>query len=536
MLEAAIPKPVNLIISYKQSLSLPKVQIMSLQKYPIGHQDFEKIITEDFVYVDKTKFVHQLATRGGYYFLSRPRRFGKSLFVSTLDYLFRGHSELFKDLYIADKWKFEEYPVIKISFSTLSYEHGNLATALSEELENIATQNNLKLTNSKIKDVFEEIIFKLHEKHQKKVVVLIDEYDKPLIDYLDPENLHLAQKNRGILKSFYSILKDADPHLKLVFITGISKFSQVSIFSDLNNLYDISLDQEYNSICGINQNELEENFTEELKVFNKEKIKNWYNGYRWDIDAESVYNPFSLLSFFSKGGDFVNFWYTTGTPTFLVEMCRNQKLYELKDMSLSQTAMNSFNIENLQVLPILFQAGYLTIKGYDSILSSYQLDYPNKEVKSSYVEGLLEMYSHSHEPIASALLSNLLNALKTHSPEDLTEALNQAFAHIPYDLWQKENEHFYHAIVHLLFSLLGVYIHSEVHTKRGRADAIVNFENNVYCLEFKLDQTAAEAMAQIRSRGYVEQYKNQKETIHLIGINFSSEKKEVEEVIWEEAF
>ena len=507
---------------------------MSIQKYPIGLQDFSEVITRGCVYVDKTPFIEKLLSTHKYYFLSRPRRFGKSLFVSTLDYLFRGHSELFKGLYIADKWKFEEYPVIKISFSTLSYEHGNLATALSEELENIATINNLKLYNTKIKDVFEEIIVKLHEKHQKKVVVLIDEYDKPLIDYLDPENLHLAQKNRGILKSFYSILKDADPHLKLVFITGISKFSQVSIFSDLNNLYDISLDQEYNSICGINQKELEENFAEELKVFDKEKIKHWYNGYRWDLDAESVYNPFSLLSFFSKGGKFTNFWYTTGTPTFLVEMCRNQKLYELSNVELTFIELNSFNIDNLQLLPILFQTGYLTLSGHDDVLDTYKLDYPNVEVKSAYLHGLLEMYSYSHEPISSSLLSGLYKALKTHSPEDLTEALNQAFAHIPYDLWQKENEHFYHAIVHLLFSLLGVYIHSEVHTKRGRADAIVNFESNVYCLEFKLDQTAAEAIAQIRSRGYVEQYKNQEENIHLIGINFSSEKKEVEEVIWEE--
>ena len=515
---------------------MPKEQNMSIQKYPVGLQDFSEVITRGCVYVDKTSFIEKLISTHKYYFLSRPRRFGKSLFVSTLDYLFRGYGELFKGLYIADKWKFEEYPVIKISFSNIGYRTKGLSLAIEDALEASYKTYNLKATAKEeaIDDKFKDLILALREKYHQKVVILIDEYDKPLIDYLDPENLHLAQKNRGILKSFYSILKDADPHLKLVFITGISKFSQVSIFSDLNNLYDISLDQEYNSICGINQKELEKNFAEELKVFDKEKIKNWYNGYLWDLDAESVYNPFSLLSFFSKGGKFTNFWYTTGTPTFLVEMCRNQKLYELSNVELTFIELNSFNIDNLQLLPILFQTGYLTLSGHDDVLDTYKLDYPNVEVKSAYLHGLLEMYSYSHEPISSSLLSGLYNALKTHSSEDLTEALNQAFAHIPYDLWQKENEHFYHAIVHLLFSLLGVYIHSEVHTKRGRADALVNFESNVYCLEFKLDQSAAEAIAQIRSQGYVEQYKNQEDAIHLIGINFSSEKKEVEEVIWEE--
>jgi hypothetical protein len=507
---------------------------MSIQKYPIGLQDFSEVITRGCVYVDKTKFVHELISTHKYYFLSRPRRFGKSLFVSTLEYLFIGKNELFSNLYIADKWDFEEYPVIKISFANIGYREIDLGTAITGRLEQIADQYDLNLLSPSPSLQFKELIRLLNEKFQKNVVVLIDEYDKPLIDYLDPENLHKAIENRAILKSFYSILKDADPHLKLVFITGISKFSQVSIFSDLNNLNDISLDKAWNSVCGINQMELETNFVEELKLYNKEEIRNWYNGYRWDIEAESVYNPFSILNFFSKGGKFINFWYTTGTPTFLVEMCRRQKIYELTNTELTFIELNSFNIENLQLLPILFQTGYLTISGYDSILDIYQLDYPNVEVKSAYLHGLIEMYSYSKEPISSALLSQLLKSLKTHSKEDLTEALNKAFAHIPYDLWQKENEHFYHAIVHLLFSLLGVYIHSEVHTKRGRADAMVIFEEHIYCLEFKLDKSAKEAIDQIKTRGYLEQYTASPKTKHLIGINFSSAKKEVEEVIWEQ--
>ena len=363
--------------------------------------------------------------------------------------------------------------------------------------------------------------------------MLIDEYDKPLIDYLDPDNLHKAIDNRAILKSFYSILKDADPHLKLVFITGISKFSQVSIFSDLNNLYDITLREDYNEICGISQRELEASFPQELSVYDKEKIRHWYNGYRWHLRGEKVYNPFSLLNFFSGDGDFQNFWYTTGTPTFLVKMCLEQQLYELKRVEVSQIALNSFTVENLQLFPILFQTGYLTITGYDDLLGIYQLDYPNKEVKSSYVEGLLEMYSYSREPMSRMVMGSLMRALKSASLEDLQEAINNTFAHIPYDLWRKDGEHFYHAIIHLLFSLLGVYIQSEVHTKKGRADAVIQIEEGIFIFEFKLNQTAEAAIAQIKNRGYADYFKQRDKPVHLIGINFSSTEKAVAKLIWE---
>jgi len=377
------------------------------------------------------------------------------------------------------------------------------------------------------------LILQLSSKYNKKVIVLIDEYDKPLIDYLDPDNLHKAIDNRAILKSFYSILKDADPHLKLVFITGISKFSQVSIFSDLNNLYDITLREDYNEICGISQRELEASFPQELSVYDKEKIRHWYNGYRWHLRGEKVYNPFSLLNFFSGDGDFQNFWYTTGTPTFLVKMCLEQQLYELKRVEVSQIALNSFTVENLQLFPILFQTGYLTITGYDDLLGIYQLDYPNKEVKSSYVEGLLEMYSYSREPMSRMVMGSLMRALKSASLEDLQEAINNTFAHIPYDLWRKDGEHFYHAIIHLLFSLLGVYIQSEVHTKKGRADAVIQIEEGIFIFEFKLNQTAEAAIAQIKNRGYADYFKQRDKPVHLIGINFSSTEKAVAKLIWE---
>ncbi len=508
---------------------------MSIQKYPIGHQDFSEVISRGCVYVDKTSFVHQLITTHKYYFLSRPRRFGKSLFVSTLDYLFKGQKTLFNNLFIADKWAFEEYPVIKISFSNIGYRTKGLLFAIEDTLESIFSKYDLTSNARKgaIDDKFNELILLLKRKYNKQVVVLIDEYDKPLIDYLDSENLHKAIENRSILKSFYSILKDADLYLKLVFITGVSKFSQVSIFSDLNNLKDISTLIDYNEICGISQAELEANFVEEMKLYNREKIKDWYNGYKWHIFGNTVYNPFSLLNFFDNKGQFQNFWYSTGTPTFLMKKSRVEQFYHLENISFDVNDLQNFDIENIKTIPVLFQTGYLTIIDFDPQFNNVTLSFPNREVRESYLRGLADEYMQSQLYPPKVILDNLLKVLRNQDKMQLEQTINQAFAQIPYDLWQKENEHFYHAIVHLLFSLLGVYIFSEVHTKRGRADALIIFEDQIYCLEFKLDKSADEALTQIKERGYLNQYKNTDQPKHLIGINFNSEKKEVDGIVWE---
>jgi hypothetical protein len=505
---------------------------MSIQKYPIGHQDFAKIITEDFVYVDKTHFVHKLAERGGYYFLSRPRRFGKSLLISTLDYLFRGQKELFEGLYIYNQWEFDEYPVIKISFANIGYREIPLEDAILKHLKSIAVSYKIEIDLDSVSIAFKDLIHQLYQKFDKKVVVLIDEYDKPLIDYLDKENLHKAIGNRAILKSFYSILKDADPYLKLVFITGVSKFSQVSIFSDLNNLNDITTQEVYNEVCGISQQELESYFSEELETFDKVKVKEWYNGYRWNLKGNTVYNPFSILSFFNNGGDFINFWYATGTPTFLMKKSREERFYQFENLTYDLNDLQSFDIESLKVIPILFQTGYLTITGKDTVLNTLKLDFPNREVKESYLRNLADLYIESDVLPTKAILGKILEALRLKNEKELAQSINLAFAQIPYDLWQKENEHFYHAIVHLLFSLLGLYIESEVHTQHGRADIIIHYENNVYCMEFKLDKSADEAIHQINERGYLDKYTGTDKTLHKIGINFSSEDKKVENIIW----
>ncbi|HMP31758.1 MAG TPA: AAA family ATPase, partial [Saprospiraceae bacterium] len=261
---------------------------MQKRLYPISHQDFPKLIDQGFTYIDKTHFAFSIVQRGGYYFLSRPRRFGKSLFISTLESIFQGKKELFEGLYIHDQWSFEEYPIIRIAFNTLSYENDKLEEALSNSLKKIAKTYQIAIDEGSVKEQFQSLIDQLFLLYNKGVVILIDEYDKPIIDYLNKSNINQALINRDVLKSFYSILKDADPYLKLVFITGVSKFSKVSIFSDLNNLKDLSLAPEYNDICGINQKELDQYFQEELKIYDREKIKEWYNGYRWDINGDSI--------------------------------------------------------------------------------------------------------------------------------------------------------------------------------------------------------------------------------------------------------
>ncbi len=503
---------------------------MQKRLYPIGRQDFPGIRREGRVYVDKTMHVFNLIKYSKYNFLSKPRRFGKSLLISTLETVFKGSKDLFEGLYIYDKWEFEEYPIIRISFSNIGYREVGLDAAIKSELQKIAENYGLHLIEEDISQKLRELILKLEKLFNKQVVLLIDEYDKPIIDYLDKENLPFALTNRGVMKTFYSVLKDADPHLKFVLITGVSKFSKVSIFSDLNNLTDLSMNPDFNEICGISQRELEENFSEELKVYDKVKIKEWYNGYKWDLEGDSVYNPFSILNFFHNKGKFENYWFATGTPTFLFEICKEQKFYDFETTEMSSIEMNSFDIENLKMMPLLYQTGYLTITDYDSLFHLYKLKFPNKEVKNAYLQGLLEVYSEIKDSSTTLLIRDLHNALKTKNADSLKEVINHVFHQLPYDLWISDKEHFYHAIVHLTFSLLGVFINSEVHTKNGRADALVFLDEEIFCLEFKLDKSANQAIQQIEERAYTEKYKGP--VVHHIGINFSSEKKEVEEIVW----
>ncbi len=501
------------------------------RKYPLGEQDFPSIREAKKVYVDKTMYALHLIESSKSNFLSKPRRFGKSLFLSTLESIFLGKKELFEGLNIHDKWQFEAYPIIRMSFSNIGYREMGLEKAIDKDLDRIYKFYDLSLNNEVISQKFEKLINLLFEKYNKGVVILIDEYDKPLIDYLDKDKIEIAKENRDILKTFYSILKDAEAYIKFLFITGVSKFSKVSIFSDLNNLTDIALDPEFNEVCGISQKELEENFAEELELYDKEKIKAWYNGYKWDINGNTLYNPFSILTFFKNKGKYENYWYSTGTPTFLMKMCREAHLYQFEEVFLNQSDLGNFDIENIKIEPLLFQTGYLTIVDEDPVFRQYKLSFPNLEVRESYLNNLLQAYIDSSQMQTSPILNNLRSFLKSKNPELLKTTLNQAFVHIPYSLWQKENEQYYHALVHLLFSLLGVYIFSEVQTQKGRTDSIVMYENEVFIFEFKLNKSAEEAFFQIENKGYADKFKDSGMPTYKIGVNFSSEAREVEEVL-----
>jgi hypothetical protein len=501
-----------------------------MRKYPVGIQDFDKIRTQNYAYVDKTYFVHRMADWGGYYFLSRPRRFGKSLFLSTLYYLFRGKKEIFEGLYIEDKWDWTQTnPIIKISFSNIGHGEIGLYQSVENALITTAKEYGLELNSEGNGPKFKELIQKLDAQYGK-VVVLIDEYDKPIIDYIDTD-IPKAIENRGILKSFYSILKDADPHLKLVFITGVSKFSKVSIFSDLNNLWDITLNADFSSICGISQSELEAYFEEELKIYDPEKIKHWYNGYSWK-GTESVYNPFSLVNFFSSNGDFQNYWFNSGTPTFLMNLARKYELYNFEGVSVDSSALNAYDLERLQLIPLMFQTGYLTIKSQEDDI--YELDYPNLEVRQSYMNILSKTYIDDEVLSGQSWANQLKKALNAGQVEKLQGLFNALFKSIPYELWQKQNEHYYHAIIHLTFRLLGVYIDSQVHTSDGRLDALVQTIDYVFCFEFKLDGDADQALQQIKDKGYLQPYLHSGKTCIGIGLNFSKEMKKVEKLVWEE--
>jgi len=515
-----------------------------MQKYPIGIQNFKELITGGYVYVDKTEHIYRLATLGKYYFLSRPRRFGKSLLVSTLEALYEGQKELFDGLWIADKWDFTKTnPVIAVYFNMLQLRGNSLDYVLQQSIQNQATELGIVLDDEQYREaknksgfLFQELIRKLHVKTGRKVVVLIDEYDKPIVDFL--EDLPTAQTNRDILKSFYGILKPADEHLELVLLTGVSKFSKVSIFSDLNNLRDITLNPMFADLVGISQTELESNFKNEIQELADEKnitqptflaqIKRWYNGYSWD-GKKRVYNPFSLLNFFGDRGNFQNYWFSTGTPTWLVKLAKDAFVYDFSNLVVDEGDLNAFDISNLQPIPLLFQTGYLTIESYSPEDYLYTLNYPNEEVRLSLTQYLLRAFRHNDAESPLPMVVKLRNALQTNDIETAIEVVNTVFASLPYDLWQTENERFYHALIHLTFVLLGVYVQSEVHTARGRCDALVQTTHYVYAFEFKLDKTAQEALAQIETKGYLLPYAQSGKTRVGVGINFSTPQKLVSE-------
>ncbi|MCS3802252.1 AAA family ATPase [Niastella sp. OAS944] len=502
------------------------------RKYPIGLQSFREIREGGFVYVDKTEIIHQMVNYGKYYFLSRPRRFGKSLLLDTIAELFSGSEELFRGLWIHDKWDWENNnPVIRISFSNIGTGTIGLQSAIEGALQENARRLQVELRDSAYDQLFKELIGKAAQKG--KVAILIDEYDKPIIDYLD--DIPRATESRAILKNLFSILKDADKHIRLLILTGVSRFSKVSIFSDLNNLEDITLSKHFNNIAGITQQELESNFAGELETLPRvlgiekiqllENIRNWYNGYSWD-GKETVYNPFSLLSFMKEEA-FRNFWFATGSPSFLVNLLKKKREYDFENVRESDISLGSFQIENPVSGPLLFQTGYLTIKSYNPDTQLYTLDYPNREVKVSLLDNLLSAYREVFPGTSISVTADLRAAFEQGDTPRIINELNAVIGSIPYDLWRADTESIFHIITLLTFKNVGIDISAEVHSSKGRADIIVKTKRFIYALELKLNASAREALDQIIEKAYLQPHIGDERKKLAIGIEFSSAQRNI---------
>ena len=510
------------------------------KKLPIGLQDFRKIIENDFKYIDKTEYLYQLASNPGAYFLSRPRRFGKSITIATLQELYSGSKALFEGLWIEDKWDWgKKHPVIRISFKDINFEQRGLEEPLAERLQEVASGYQLSLTHTTARDRFRELI--QASATEQKVVVLVDEYDAPIVHYLG-KDLDQAYENRELLKGFYSVLKESDRYLEFVFLTGVSKFSKVGIFSGMNNLQDITMHPKYATMLGYTQEELESNFEEEIVVTSAllslsrteliDKMRLWYNGYRFEENAETVYNPVSVNTFFSFQ-KFENFWFSTGTPTFLINILKKEGLYDFSLQPQTQLGFDSFDLEDLKAYGLLYQTGYLTIKSKDEF-GLYLLDYPNYEVEHSMLAYLLEAFGGVRRGSGLTMAIQLEQAFFANDIEQVIRILQTLFKGLPYQLYEKHPEKFYHAAIHLLFTYMGLRVQSEVSTSDGRADCVVETNDRIYILEFKLDESGEVALAQIRLKKYYQAWWQKGKPIMAIGVNFSSKTKNIEDWKMEE--
>ncbi len=496
-----------------------------MKKLPTGIQTFSKIIKGNYLYVDKTQQILELIESGEYLFLSRPRRFGKSLLISTLSEIFSGNQELFQGLYIYDKIEWQSYPVIIIDFNLISNTNDEVfKTSLLSYLDEIAAEYEIILSKTLIKDKFAELIKKISKKTQQKVVVLIDEYDKPIVEHID--DIEKATKNREIMRDFFGILKSSDPFLRFVFLTGVSKFSRVSIFSELNNVRDITFSRQFATLLGYTQKELESNFEfyiqylgtvlEIKKPVLLTKIKTWYNGYSWNA-KDKMYNPFSILNLFVDQ-QFDNYWFATGTPTFLMKLIKKTELdtTQFENKKVSKILFDSYNIENLNIFALLFQTGYLTITEINqkSRTIQYVLNYPNFEVKQAFMTFLFNSFTKNDLGDIQPAAEDLRDYLENDDIEGFINIIRALFAKIPYTLHIKK-EAYYHSLFYMVAVLMGVEIDLEILTDKGRIDGVLEFDNKIYLIEFKyaekgtkMDSLTNKAIKQIKEKNYGERFLN----------------------------
>ena len=513
---------------------------MARRRLPLGMQTFRTLREQNCYYVDKTPYIQRLLDEGTHYFLSRPRRFGKSLFLDTLKELFEGSEELFEGLHIHERREWSErHPVVRLSFGGGNFREPDLLEAnVMEQLA--AAERRLGVVSEYLTAAgrFAYLLEALHRQTGQRVAVLVDEYDKPILDVL--EEPEVARANRDYLRGLYGVIKDSDAHVRFTFLTGISKFSKVNLFSQLNNLTDITLDPVYSSICGYTEDDLDTVFAPELGGLDREQVREWYNGYSW-LGAESVYNPYDLLLLLRRGR-FAAHWFETGTPAFLVETLFERRVssVSLGDLVSTEELLSAFDVgdryaaEHIGTEALLFQTGYLTITGEEELggESLYRLGYPNREVRQSLNRVLLR---HLVQDVAqqTANSTRLARLLEAHDCAGLKELFHAFFAGIPYQ-WYTNNhiahyEGFYASVFYSYFAALGYEIAMEESSSHGRLDMAVRTGGHVYLFEFKVAELAppGSALAQLRERGYADKYRGRGEPIHLIGVEFSRQSRNV---------
>ena len=499
-------------------------------------QTFRKVREEDCYYVDKTPYIERLLDEGSHYFLSRPRRFGKSLFLDTLKELFEGNEELFTGLHIHDRgdWNWSApHPVVRLDFAGGSFKDpGYLQTNLAAQLDGMEVASGVSPRYDTAPERFGYLIRSLHERSGQRVAVLVDEYDKPILDAL--ETPEIALTNRDYLRGLYGVIKARDAHVQFTFVTGVSKFTKVSLFSDLNNLTDITLDRRYSGICGYTEDDLEAVFAPELAGLDRERVREWYNGYRWR-GAEKVYNPYDVLLLFDSR-EFKAHWFETGTPAFLVDRLFERQVasVSLDSMLGTEDLLSAFDVGKIGTEALLFQTGYLTITSEEELggMALYRLGYPNREVRQSLNRVLLrQLVQDTERQTANSM--RLARLLEAHDCAGLKELFHAFFASIPYH-WYTNNhiaqyEGFYASVVYSYFAALGYEIAVEESSSHGRLDMAVRTGGHVYLFEFKVAEMAppGSALAQLRARGYADKYRGRGEPIHLIGVEFSRETRNV---------
>ncbi|MDE7497117.1 MAG: ATP-binding protein [Muribaculaceae bacterium] len=509
-----------------------------LIKYPIGQQSFEVIRSNGYVYVDKTKYIETIINGSQYYFLGRPRRFGKSLFLSTLKCFFEGKRELFKGLY-ADTmdWDWQEYPVLHLDLNTLKYKSTEeLDSLLDMQMGKWEKQYGIDTGQTIHSLRFGELIRLISEKTGKGVVILVDEYDKPLVNNID--NPELFNTFRDTLAALYSNFKSGADYIKLVFLTGVSRFGKLSVFSDLNNIRDISIQNMFAGICGISEEELLENFRigiKELAEYNGEteeetiaELKRRYDGYHFSKVCPDIYNPFSLLNVFASN-EYANYWIASGTPRLLVEQLKRTRMDLTKLMSVEagESGLSGLDVDNIRPVALLYQAGYLTIKGYDRKYTLFRLGMPNAEVEEGFLQYLLPYYADLHNEGSVVFISEFRREMSEGRVDDFMRRLQSLFSDTSYEM-KMEEERNVQNVLFILFRLIGMNVDVEYRTSEGRIDILVRTDRYVYIMELKYDHSAEEALSQIERKEYALPWSvDTRETI-AIGINYSTARRTID--------